>query len=250
MGDDVDLEKLPVPWLTKEEGGRYIGTWHLNVSKDPENGGRNIGVYRMQLLGKRKTAVSLSPGSHLGKHLAKAKKMGMALEMAVAIGVNESLVMAAGASFPFGADEYCIAGGITREAIALGRCSTIDVEIPAHAEIVIEGKIDPEVRIQDGPYLDYTGTLHSNPAAFVFDVSCLKFRDRPVFRGAAIGLPGGEDHFLFSLLSTAHCLDFHGSKLRQTLQNAFVRLECYRTYQFLGRVKPPVKGFFRKRTRQ
>ena len=148
-GDAVDLEKLPVPWLSKEEGGRYIGTWHLNVSKDPENGTRNIGVYRMQLLGRRRTAISMSGGSHLAQHLAKARRNGAALEMAVAIGVNEPLVMAAGASFPLGADEYCVAGGISGEAVALCSCSTVDVEIPAHAEIVLEGNIDPEIRVQE-----------------------------------------------------------------------------------------------------
>jgi len=82
---DINLLKLPVPQWSNFDGGRYIGTWHINVSKDPETGSRNVGVYRMQLLGPKQATVSASPRSHLSQQVAKAEKGGQPLPMAVAI---------------------------------------------------------------------------------------------------------------------------------------------------------------------
>src|SRR3990172_3070095 len=149
-GDDVDLLKLPAPWWNREDAGRYIGTWHLNITKDPETMIRNIGIYRMQLLDSRKTAVSISPGSHLALQLSKAEKVGIPLEMAVAIGVDENLIMAGAAAVPFGVDEYHIAGGLKQTPVELIRCRTVDVEAPACSEIVLEGNILPGVRVKEG----------------------------------------------------------------------------------------------------
>ena len=87
---DVNLLKLPVPQWSNHDGGRYLGTWHINVTKDPETGSRNIGVYRMQLLGPKQATVSASPRSHLSQQVAKAEKDGQPLPMAVAIGVSET----------------------------------------------------------------------------------------------------------------------------------------------------------------
>jgi UbiD family decarboxylase len=231
---DIDLMRLPVPWWSKEDGGRYIGTWHLNITKDPETGVRNIGIYRMQLLGPRTTAISISPKSHLAVHLSKAEKENKPLDMAVAIGVDENLIMAAAASPPYGIDEYCLAGGLNQRTVELIRCHTVDLEVPASAEIVIEGKILPKLKIKEGPFLDYSGIPRIDSNALVFEVSCLMYRDNPIFRGATIGTPAGEDHLLFSLLSHAGYLDFHGSRIRQKIQNILLQRSLFKSFQFLG----------------
>jgi len=231
----INFLQLPVPHWSDQETGRYLGTWHINVTKDPETGSRNIGVYRMQVLGPNRATVSTSPRSHLGQHVAKAERKGRSLEMAVAIGVPESVVMAAGASYPPGCDEYELAGALQGHPVPLIKCQTVELEIPAHSEIVIEGEIQPGVRVQDGPYLDYTGKTNINPNAFLFEAQRLMFRNNPIFRGASIGIAGAEDHQLFAVLSELNLVDFHSHRLRQLIQNQLLRRHFFKGFQWVGK---------------
>lgn len=139
-GLDINLFNLPVPLWSKIEGGRFIGTWHLNVTKDIETGIRNVGIYRMMLLNSRQATISFTTNSHIASHVRKSEKEGIPLEMAVVIGVDESIIMAAAAGLPYGYDEYCIAGGLMQEPVELIPCNCVSLEVPANAEIVIEGK--------------------------------------------------------------------------------------------------------------
>ena len=233
---DVNLLKLPVPQWSNHDGGRYIGTWHINVTKDPETGSRNVGVYRMQLLGPRQATVSASPKSHLSQHFAKAEKEGQPLQMAVAIGVSEAVVIAAAAAYPEGMDEYDLAGGLQKEAVQLIPCQTVNLEVPAHSEIVIEGSIQPGARVQDGPYFDYTGKPNTNPNAFLFEATQLMFRSNPIFRGTSIGVPGAEDHQLFAFLAELNLVDFHGSRVKQRVQHLLLKQRLFRAFQFVGKM--------------
>ena len=233
---DIDFLKFPIPQWHPEDAGRYIGTWHLNITKDPETGLRNLGVYRMQVVGPNQATVSTSPRSHLARHFAKAEAKGQALEMAVAIGVSEALIMAASAACAFGLDEYDLAGGLQSQAVQLIKCQTISHEVPADSEIVIEGIIKPGVRVQDGPYFDYAGKASVNPKAFLFEATRLMFRDNPIFRGTSIGGPGAEDHQLFALLAQLNLVDFHGSPAKQWIQNQFLKMRLFGPFQFAGRM--------------
>ena len=235
---DIDFLRFPIPQWSTEDAGRYIGTWHINVTKDVETGSRNLGVYRMQVLGPKQATVSASPRSHLTLHMAKAEKEGRPLEMAIAIGVSETLVMAAGAAYPCGSDEYDLAGGLQEEAVPLLRCQTVNLEVPADSEIVIEGLIKPGVRVQDGPYFDYAGKPNTNRNAFLFEATRLMFRNDPIFRGTSIGLPAAEDHQLFSVLAELNLIDFHGSRVRQLLQNQLLKKRFFRAFQWAGRIGP------------
>lgn len=241
LRENVDLLKLPIPWWNREDIGRYIGTWHLNITKDPETGIRNVGIYRMQLLDSQKTAVSISPKSHLAIHLSKAEKQKRPLEMAVAIGVDEPLILSAAAAFPFGVDEFHIAGGLRQRAVELVKCKTVELEVPAYAEIVLEGKILPGVRVKEGPFLDYAGIPKSNPQAPVFEVTGMMYRNNPIFRGASVGRAGAEDHLLYAFLSKADCLDFHGSRIRQKIQNVLLKKSLFRAFQFMGKLRQLLK---------
>ena len=215
---EIDFLKLPIPHWSNLDGGRYIGTWHVNVSQDPETGTRNLGVYRMEVLGPNQATVSTSSNSHLGRHLAKAEKVGRPLEMAVAIGTPEAVVMAGGAGCPYGMDEYELAGALQGEAVQLVRCGTVNLEVPADSEIVIEGLIKPGVRVQDGPYFDYVGTPNTSFDAFLFEATRLMFRSNPIFRGTAVGLPGAEDQQILSVLSELGLFDFHQSWPKRLVQ--------------------------------
>ena len=224
----LDLFSLPVPHWHTSDCGRYLGTWHINVTKDPETGIRNVGVYRMKLLDSNRATVSSYSDSHLARHVAKAESLGQALPMAVAIGVSETVMMAASAACPYGADEYELAGALQQRAVDLIRCRTVDLEVPANSEIVIEGSIQPDVRVQDGPYFDYTGTTSTNTRAFLFEAKRLMFRNDFIFRGSSIGIPGGEDHQLFAVLADLKLLDFHGSTIKKNVQSLVLRQRLHK----------------------
>ncbi|HKS81696.1 MAG TPA: UbiD family decarboxylase [Candidatus Acidoferrales bacterium] len=238
-GPQIDFLKFPIPRWSGQDSGRYIGTWHINVTRDPDTGIRNLGVYRMQVLGPNRATVSTSPKSHLSHHFAKAEKEGKPLEMAVAIGVSESIVMAAASGYPLGSDEYDLAGALEEESVSLIRCGSVNLEVPATSEIVIEGFLQPGVRVQDGPYFDYAGKPTVNAHAYVFQATRLSHRKNPIFRGAAIGRPGAEDQQLFSVLSELNLFDFHGSRLRQKLQAQLIKRKMFKCFQYVGRISNP-----------
>lgn len=215
---------------------------HLNITKDPETELGNVGIYRMQILGPRRTTISFSQNSHIGIQYKKAESKGKPLEMAVAIGVPETHIMAAAAVLPYGVDEFSIAGGLNQSPAKLTKCLTVNLEAPASAEIVIEGKILRGQRVKDGPFMDYSGIPKSDPRAHVFEAAALMFRDNPIFRGAAIGVPSSEDHLLFSLLSKVNLLDFHGSRVRRSLQNLLIRNGLFRSFQVIGWVRQLLRG--------
>ena len=233
---EINFLDLPIPHWSNHDGGRYIGTWHINVSRDLETGSRNLGVYRMEVLGPNQATVSTSPNSHLARHVAKAEKAGLPLEMAVAIGTSEAVVMAAAAGYPYGMDEYGLAGGLQGEGIRLVRCGTVNLEVPADSEIVIEGVIEPHVRVEDGPYFDYVGTANTNPNAFLFEATRLMFRSNPIFRGTAVGRPGAEDQQVFSVLSALGLFDFHGSRPKHQLLAHLIKRRFFRAFQLAGRM--------------
>jgi UbiD family decarboxylase len=243
-GEAVDLLTLPVPHWNDRDVGRYIGTWHVNVTKDPETGARNVGIYRMQILDSTQATVSASPHSHLARHVAKSERDGQPLPMAVAIGVNEAVIMAAAAGYPEGIDEFELAGALQQEALELIPCETVNLEVPANSEIVIEGFIQPDVRVQDGPYFDYTGKTNTNLNAFVFHATRLMFRSNPIFRGASIGVPGAEDHQLFAFLAELNLVNFHGSSIKHAAQNFLLKRRCFRAFQFVGKVGATIRSAF------
>ena len=236
LASEINFSKFPVPQWSEQDRGRYIGTWHINVSRDPETGSRNVGVYRMQVLGPHQATISTSPHSHLARHVAKAEKAGRPLEMAVAIGASEAVVMAAAAGCPYGTDEYELAGGLQGAAVELVKCGSVDLEIPADAEIAIEGVIKPGIRVKDGPYFDYAGTPTTNPNAFLFEATRMVFRNNPIFRGAAIGVPGAEDQQLFAALSELRLFDFHGSRPKHLILEQLIKWRLFRAFQLVGRL--------------
>jgi len=232
----IDLTVLPVPWWNEIDAGRYIGTWHLNISCDPETGSRNIGVYRMQIIAPNKTTLSVSPKSHLALQIKKAEKRDEALPMAVAIGVDERLIISAASAPAYGIDEYSLAGGLAGKPVELIQCATQPLEVPADSEIVIEGFIKPGIRVQDGPFLDYAGIPSTNPNAHLFEATALLFRNDFIFRGTAVGQPGAEDHQLYSVLSHLGLADFHGSSIRRSMQTFLLRRRAFRLFQLTGRI--------------
>ncbi len=234
--ENIDLQILPMPWWNEKDAGRYLGTWHLNISRDPVSGVRNIGVYRMQFLGQNKATISVSPRSHLAEHIRRAEKHNRPLPMSVAIGVDERLIICAAAAPEYGKDELAMAGSLISRPLDIYRCITQTLEAPADAEIVIEGYIKPGIRVQDGPFLDYAGIININRNAHLFEATGLFFKSDYIFRGTAVGKPGAEDHQLYTVLAWAGLADFHGSRIRRYIQNYLLRHRAYRLFQYSGRI--------------
>lgn len=239
-GKSVNLYDLPVPWWHPADGGRYIGTWHVNITGRPETGIRNVGVYRMQVLDQRHTTLSVSPRSHLNRHMMEAEKRGESLPMGVGIGVPEPLVIAAAASLSEGDDETGFAGALMNSPFPLAVGETTDCVIPGTAEIVLEGRILPGKRVTDGPFMDYAGVPDSNPHAYKYEVTRIARKSPAIFRGTSVGLPGAEDHVLFSVLAKLGLTDFHGSRVRHLVQTLCLRHRLFKLLQMSGRFSQSV----------
>ncbi len=166
-GDEVDVRTLPISRHFQADAGRYIGSGIL-ICKDPDTGARNLSYQRLQLKGKDRFGASLHSRGHIWDHLIRSRKRGENLEVAVVIGAHPAIYLAA-AKVAMEVDELDIAGGLLGKPVDLVKCRTIDIEVPAEAEIVIEGELLAGVSEDEGPYGEYTGysTYRSTRNVFV-----------------------------------------------------------------------------------
>lgn len=193
LGDDVDLFKLPAPMLHDGDGGRYLCTWHDDVSKDPDTGWVNWGMYRHMIASKNTMTGPIRPTVHMGMHLfRKYKPRKQPMPAAIAIG-SEPICNFMGAAKPgAGVNEADIVGALREEPIELVKCETVDLEVPATTEIVIEGLVTGETD-WEGPFGEFTG-YSANPRdkRFVFKVTAITFRNDPILAMSCMGAPIDE----------------------------------------------------------
>jgi UbiD family decarboxylase len=201
-GSEVDLYKLPIVTHAEKDVGPYI-TIGVQIGKDPESGARNLSIHRMLLLGKDRLSLWAPADHHLGRMILKAEEKNRGLEVATAIGVEPALVVGSQAKVPYGIDEYHVAGGLRGAAVQLTRCETIDVEVPAAAEIVIEGATIPGERVADGPYGEYPGCYSEAKQAPVLKVTAITMRKNPIYQTALTGMPVTENHTLIEYANAA-----------------------------------------------
>jgi 4-hydroxy-3-polyprenylbenzoate decarboxylase len=196
-GDDVDLDALPVLTCWPADGGPFI-TLPQVVTRDPESGVRNVGCYRMQKLDRRSTAMHWQVHKTGARHFRRAKEMGVPrLEVAVALGGDPALTYAATAPLPDGIDEWMFAGFLRKRAVATVRCKTVDLEVPADADFVLEGYVDPrEPPVEEGPFGDHTGYYTPVDRFPRFHVTALTHRSDAVYPATVVGPPPMEDAWL------------------------------------------------------
>lgn len=151
---DVDLRRLPLVTHSVKDAGPYV-TAGTVIAHDPATGRRNVSINRMMLVGPAETGIRMMPPQQLGVIQERAEARGVDLPVAVAIGLHPIDTLAAGTSLPFGEDEFALAGGLRGEPLRLARAVTVDVDVPADAEIVIEGTIPAGVREPEGPFGDF-----------------------------------------------------------------------------------------------
>lgn len=178
--DDFDVrDVLPIPVHAVGDGGPFISSG-VCIGKDPENGRRNLSYNRMHVKGPKETGFHVDPWRHLEEFHQKVEEKGKPLDVAVCIGLDPSIELAAGARVPY--DELELAGGLRGEPVEIVEGETIDVEYPANAEIVIEGKLLPEVRESEGPFAEFTGYYGTGESQPVFEISAVKHRNDPIYR--------------------------------------------------------------------
>jgi 4-hydroxy-3-polyprenylbenzoate decarboxylase len=191
------LAALPVLRCWPGDGGRYI-TLPAVFTRDPRTGARNVGMYRLQVFDDR------TLGMHWQTHKGGAEHHRLAQEgapaehmpVAIALGGDPAMIYAASAPLPPGVDEVVFAGWLRGEGVELVRCVTQDLEVPAQAEIVLEGYVDPRERRLEGPFGDHTGYYSLAREYPVFHLTALTRRARPIYPATLVGRPPQEDYWL------------------------------------------------------
>ena len=178
--DEVEVTTLPISRHFAQDAGRYIGSGIL-ICKDPDKGIRNLSYQRLQMKGANRFGASLHSRGHIWEHLLRCQELGRNLEVAVVLGAHPAVHLAAGAKVGKDVDELDIAGGLLGEPVELVKCHTIDVEVPADAEIVLEGEILADTHEDEGPYGEYTGYSTSRSTRNVFQVKAITRRAEPIF---------------------------------------------------------------------
>ncbi|MGE5818052.1 MAG: UbiD family decarboxylase [Deltaproteobacteria bacterium] len=194
-GSQVDLSKIPIVTHAGKDCGPYV-TIGVQVGKDTDSGVRNLSIHRMLVLGKDRLSLWAPADHHLGRMVLKAEEKGRGLEVATAVGVDPAIVVGSQSKVPYGIDEFHVAGGLRGAPVKLIKCETIDVEVPAFAEVVIEGVTVPGERVADGPYGEYPGCYSEAKQAPVVKVTAITMRHNPIWQTALTGMPVTENHTL------------------------------------------------------
>ena len=194
-GDAVDLNSLPILHCWPQDAGRFI-TLPLVITRSLKSGRRNVGMYRLQVFGKNTTGMHWhihKDGSHFYNEYRRA---GKRMPVSVAIGADPATIYAATAPLPRNIDEMILAGFIRNQPVPMARCITNDLEVPAEAEFVLEGYVEPDELRREGPFGDHTGYYSLADDYPVFHVTALTHRRTPIYCATLVGRPPMEDCYL------------------------------------------------------
>jgi 2,5-furandicarboxylate decarboxylase 1 len=187
-GDEVNLYQLPIPTHGEHDGGPFI-TGGVTVCSDPVSGRGNLSYNRMQILDKRTFGFNVNEWRHVMQFYKHHQAKDEPLQIAIAIGLDPVIMIAAGARYDD--DELAIAGALRGEPVKTAKGVTVDVRVPFHSEIVIEGHLPPHIRKPEGPLAEfhgYYGELWESP---IFEVTAVCFRDNPIYQTI---IPGWDEH--------------------------------------------------------
>lgn len=194
-GSDASLAELPVLQCWPEDGGRFI-TLPVVVTKHPETGQRNVGMYRMHVYDERTTGMHWHTHKVGASHYRAAQRLGRRLEVAVALGSDPAVTYSATAPLPEGVDEFLFASFLRGKSVPLVRCETVDLEVPADAEYVLEGYVEPGELRTEGPFGDHTGYYSLADEYPVFHLTCLTRARDPIYPATIVGRPPMEDCYM------------------------------------------------------
>ncbi len=193
---EPDITKFPVLTCWPEDGGPFI-TLPVIHTKDPHTKIRNVGMYRMQVFGPTLTGMHWHKHKVSARHFNEYKKLGQKMPVAVALGGDPIYTYAATAPLPDGVDEYVLAGFLRKKKVELVQCITQDLQVPADADIIIEGYVDPsEEFIWEGPFGDHTGYYSLADWYPRFHITCITHRKNAVYPTTIVGIPPQEDAWI------------------------------------------------------
>jgi len=187
------LDEFPIPVSTPGYDVAPYFTSPYWVTKDPETGVRNVGTYRAQLKSPTRTGIFPSnPEQHVAIHWRKHRERGIPMEGAIVVGASPNIGYVSVSSLPFGVDEFAVAGAIAGEPVELVKCKTVDLEVPAHAEIVVEGIISTTEVEPEAPFGETLGYMGQREMVPYFNVTCITHRSRPIWQSFISQLPPSE----------------------------------------------------------
>ena len=201
MGDEVDLFRFPAPKFYPLDGGRFFGTAHFVITKDPDTEWVNLGTYRLQLLDKNHLGTQFIKGKHSDLMLKKYQAMGKPMPVCAVIGCDPLLFLMGAARLSAFESEDDFAGSIRGRGIEVVKAETNDLPVPATAEIVVEGEVDADKFMEEGPFGEYTGYysgVGTDPRNFI-DVKCVTYRNNPIFWGTTVGRAVTDTHMTMAL---------------------------------------------------
>ena len=194
-GDDIDLGKFPILKCWPQDGGRYI-TLPLVFTHDPVTGKRNVGMYRVQVYDRNTVGMHWQMHKVGAEHARLRAERNEPIDVAIVLGGDPALTYSATAPLPPGIDEMLFAGFLRKKPVKLVAATSVDLEVPEDAEIVIEGKIDPAERRMEGPFGDHTGYYSLADMYPVVHVTAVTHRNKPVYPCTIVGRPPMEDGWL------------------------------------------------------
>ena len=194
LKEGFSLDKFPVLKCWPDDGGRFI-TLPLVFTKNPKTGKQNMGMYRMQVYDGKTTGMHWHIHKHGARDHADAGKQGK-IEVAVAIGADPAVVYSATAPLPDNIDEIMFAGFLRKKNVELVKCETVDLHVPANAEIILEGYVDANEKRTEGPFGDHTGYYSLADEFPVFHLTCITHRKDPIYHATVVGIPPMEDAYL------------------------------------------------------
>ncbi|MEX0806619.1 MAG: menaquinone biosynthesis decarboxylase [Candidatus Binatia bacterium] len=193
---EPDLSILPVLTCWPGDAGQFI-TLPMVFSKDPRNGTRNVGLYRMQIFDSRTTGMHWHLHKVGARHYQRHKEQSGRMELAVCLGGDPALIYAATAPLPDQIDEILFSGFLRKKGVPLVKGVTVDVEVPANSDVVIEGYVDPaEPLRREGPFGDHTGFYSLADDYPVFHVTCITHKQNPIYPTTIVGRPPMEDAYI------------------------------------------------------
>jgi 4-hydroxy-3-polyprenylbenzoate decarboxylase len=193
--EKANLYSLPILKSFPDDAGKFI-TFGLTITKHPETGIRNIGVYRIQIVNEKKAIMHWQIHKRGAQHYEIMKEYCKPIETAIVIGTDPSTIFSGIAPVPEGMDKFFFSGIVRKKGVKLVKCKTVDLEIPANSEIVLEGYVDPnEMRIE-GPFGDHTG-FYTPPDPYpTFNLTCMMRRKNPIYLTTVVGKPVLEDAYI------------------------------------------------------
>ena len=200
LGSDANLLSIPAPvWTPGRDGGPYLSAASV-ITKDPDTGIQNMGIYRMQIHDATHAGLSFaSPMQHGAIHLKKYAKRKQPMPVAAVIGAPPVVTFASAAKTRYGVDELDIAGGLAGSSVEVVRGKTVDLLVPANAECVIEGLVMPGSCETEGPFGEFLGYLSGAAPASVVDITAITHRSTPLHHGFVQQLPPSDGHLVMEM---------------------------------------------------